>query len=82
MMVPADGHRAGWPPFAQPPRSPAGGAVGQTRADPLVRLRERYARAGTGHEQFERTLGGLRRTGEQQTNVRAMTRRVPGERWA
>ena len=70
MMVPACGHRRGWPPFAQPPRSPAGGAVGQTRADPLVRLRERYARAGTGHEQFERMLGGLRRTGEQQPNVR------------
>ena len=80
MMVPADGHRVGWPPFAQPPRSPAGGAGRQARADPLVRLRERYARAGTGHEQFERTVGGLRRTGEQQLNVRAMTMRVPGER--
>jgi hypothetical protein len=47
--------------------------AGQTRADPLMVLRKRSPRACTGHDQFERTPGGLPRTGDQQANICATT---------
>ena len=67
------GRRHGWRPFAaaadkpgRPCRRPARhGRIRWWRVSPM--------RGGTGHDQFERTLHGLPRTGEQQANVRATT---------
>jgi hypothetical protein len=69
-----------------PGRSPARVAAvcaaaekpGGSRRRPARHARIRWwcvsaTRGGTGQDQFERTLHGLLRTGEQQPNVRAMT---------
>lgn len=68
------GHWAGWPPLCggHQQARPVTLSATRTRADPPVKLHERYARPGTGPDQLERTLGELL-TEEQQTNVRTTT---------
>jgi len=68
------GHWVWWPPLCGSHRQarPVTLSATQTRADPPVKLRERYARPGTGPDPFGRASDRLL-TGEQQTNVRATT---------
>ncbi len=65
------GRRSGWPPFFGTSRTDhqAGPSSEKTREDPLVVLRERYARGEIEHEEFERTLDGLLRTEDQQISA-------------
>ena len=85
MMVPA----GGWAPvlvlavimlvvLAAVTTAAAAEKPGRSRRRPARHGRVRCwcvsaTRGGTGQDQFERTLHGLLRTGEQQANVRAMT---------